>query len=471
MPTPRFKQQGSIIVSILIVTIFLSTIIFGATTLAAANLARARQRVMLLQAQYAAESGADMAIALLNSGNTTYTGTTSDIQVINAGQYKATFAVTVATGSTSKERIITATGKVYDPAGASSPSHTRKIRVTAQRTSTTTASSIMSRNILDVASGVKNIIGRDIYVNGYINMSKNTTNLVAENVTVAGKNTGASNCSIGGTGNLVKPSSFTNPGQTKTVLNLAYNNCISPPGNTSNSNFTVNANQTNISQIASLDIPWGQFMDGTYQNSPGGCADWTTGGTTRNIPSTGNTKKTHYPDSGSGIATTCGTSGNLSLGSNTYVLNDNVHLRANLCATTACTPTFNNPSTDVHYLFVEGSVNFDSVQTTSGSGPIVIITAGSDPASKASVCPYGGSVYLGNGGTTSAPAIYLLAKNGLCVDKTKFGADPALGGVGGKNIYVATNSGTPFDLRMDPGFPVDEIPIDLAWREVYYERL
>ncbi len=466
------REQGAIVVTVLMLMIFFTSMLLGLVVVAEANLSRARGRVMLLQAQYAAESGADAAIAILNSGNTSYSGTVSDTTVLSMGRYKATYAVTVANGATEKERIITATGKVYDPATKLTPNYTRKIRVTAQRSSTTTASSVMSRNILDIGSSVKTISGRDIYVNGYITMAKNTTDLIAENITVAGKNTGATNCSIGGAGNLVKPASFTNGGQTKTILNLAFNNCITPPGNTSNSDFTVNANINTISQIQSTYIPWSQFMDSGYQNSPGGCNDWTTGGTTRQIPSTGNTKKTHYPDSASGVSTSCGTSGDLNLGSNTYVINDNVHLRANLCAASACTPTFNNPSSStVRYIFVEGTVNFGSLQTTSGSGPIVLITYGTDPASNASVCPDGGSLYLGNSGTTSAPAIFLLATNGLCLDKTKFGSTPALGGIAGKNLYISTNSGTPFDLGMDPSFPVTQIPIDLAWREVYYERL
>lgn len=427
---------------------------------------------MLLQAQYAAESGADAAIAVLNSGNTSYTGTVSDTAVLSTGRYKATYAVTVANGSSDKERIITATGKVYDPLTKTIPNYTRKIRVIAQRSSTSTASSVMSRNILDIGSSVKTVNARDIYVNGYITMAKNVTNLIAENITAGGKNTSATNCSIGGSGNLQKPASFTNGGQTKTILNLAFNNCISPPGNTSNSDFTVNANINTISQIQSMYIPWGQFMDSSYQNSPGGCNDWTTGGTTRQIPSTGNTKKTHYPDSASGVSTACGNSGDLILGSNTYVINDNVHIRANLCAATACTPTFYNPSpSTLRFIFVEGTANFDALQTASGSGPIVLITYGTDPASLAGVCPDGGSLHLGNGGNTSAPALYLLATNGLCLDQTKFSSAPALGGIAGKNLYIATNSGTPFDLNMDPTFPVSQIPIDLAWREAYYERL
>jgi len=361
---------------------------------------------------------------------------------------------------------------VYVPATAATPTYSRKIRVTADRSTTETASAIVSRNIIEIASGVKNIYARDIYANGYINMNKNTTNLVAENITVAGKNTGSGNCSIGGSGNLVKPTSFSNPAQTKTNILLAYNNCISPPGNASNANFNVSVNNTNVAAVQSTFIPWGQYMDSSYQNAPGGCSDWTTGGTTRDIPSTGNTKKTHYPDSSSNVSSSCGTSGNIDLGSNTYNIKDNVHVRANFC-TSGCNPTFNNPTGSIVYVFVEGTINFTSVQTSPGSGPIVFLTYGADPASLAGSCPYGGSIYIGQSGSggVAAPAAFFLAQNGLCIDKTKFNADPALGGIGGKNIYVAANPSTPRDLHLDPTFPVSAIPIDLSWRESGYERL
>lgn len=473
------QQNGSILVTILVLMIFSTSLLLGLDILANANLFRARGRIFLLQAQYSAESGADAAIATLNSGNTTYTGTTSDVQLLSTAQYKATFSTTVASGSSGSQKIIIATGKVYVPASAATPTYTRKIRVTASLSSAQTATSVLSRNIIEIASGVKNIYARDVYANGFIDMAKNTTNLVAENITVAGKNTGSGNCSIGGSGNLVKPASFSNPGQTKTNITVAYNNCLSPPGNTSNTDFTVSANNTSISTVQSSYIPWSQYMDSSYQNSPGGCTDWTSGGSTRDIPSTGNTKKTHYPDSGSNVASSCGSSGNVDLDANTFVIHDNVHLRANLCSAFACDPTFDNPSSSPVYIFVEGTVNFTSVKTSSGSGPIILIAYGADPSSKTSVCPYGGSVYLGQSGSgyTKAPALYMLAMNGLCIDKTKFGtnSDPAtapmLGGIGGKNIYVASNTSTPRDLYLDPGFPVSSIPINLSWRESGYERL
>jgi len=466
----RGNEQGFLVVAMMAMMIFLCLIIFGMFGLSNANLARAKSRVLSLQAQYSAESGADAAIAVYNGGNTSYTGTgAGETQVLSTNTYRSTYTTTVSPGSNGKEIIINATGKVYQPANTTTAKFVHKVRVTAQRSSTTTASSMLSRNILAIDSSVKNVTGKDVFVNGYITMAKNTTNFTAENITVAGKNTGASNCSIGGTGNLIKPTSFTNSGQTKTNINVAYNNCISPPGNSSNSDFNVSANQTSITTVQSTYIPWSQYMDNGYTS--GNCSDWTTGGTTRTIPSTSASKKTQYPDSGSNISTSCGSSGDLALGSNQYNIADNVHVRASFCAATACNPTFYNPDSTMKYMFIEGSVNFDSVQTASGSGPITLILYGADPASKTSVCPYGGSFYLGNGGQTAAPALFVLATNGVCLDKTKFGAAPAMGGVAGKNIYISTNSGSPFDLGFNTSFPVNQIPTDLSWRAVRYQRL
>ncbi len=464
-------QRGMVLVAIVSVLIFLGIILIGVFSLANANLNRSHSRILSLEAQYAAESGADAAIAILNGGNDSYTGSTAEVNVLTADTYKATYTVSVTTGSSSKERVVTAVGRVYLPKTASAAKYKRTIRVTVQRSSTTAAASVISRNIISISSGVKNLYAKDIYANGFIYTAKNTTNLVAENIYVAGKNTGATNCSISGKGNLVKPASFSDPSQTKTKVSLSYNNCISPPGNTSNANFDVLANQNNISTVQSTYIPWSQFMDDTYQDSPTGCADWTAGSSPRTIPSTGNAKKTQYPDSGSNVSNSCGSNGDLSLGSDTYNITDNVHIRADLCAASACKPTFNNPNPDMKYVFVEGDVNFDALHTVAGSGPITFIVYGSDPSSKTHDCPYGGAAYLGNADTTDAPSVYIMAINGICLDKTKFSASPALGGVGGKNIYIATNPGTPFDLRLDPDFPANEIPVDLSWRAIRYQRL
>ena len=471
----RKNQTGSIIVNILIVTLFLSIVISALVVLANSSLSRAKGRVMLLQAQYAAESGADAAIAFLNSEvESTYPGTGgTETIVLNNDLYKSTYSTTVTDGSTIHEKIITSTGRLYQPANDPTPSYTRQIEVIISRsTDTIVPSGILSRNIIDIASGVKDIYAKDLYVNGYINTAKNTTNLISETITVAGKNTGAANCSIGGPGNLVKPASFTDPAQTRTEITVAYNNCITPPGNTSNSDFEVLANYSPINRIQSTFIPLSLYMDDTYLDA-GSCSDWTAGSSPRTIPSAGNPKKTHYPDSDDGVSSSCGTSGSLALGTAQYNITDNVHIRANLCSASACNPVFHNPTSEPKYIFVEGSINFTGVASASGSGPIVLISYGADPASKASVCPLGGAVYLGQSGSNvvNAPQIYFLASNGICFDSTKFGGVPSFGGLSGKNIYFSTNPATVFPPTLNTNFPLSAVPVDLAWHVTTYRRL
>lgn len=462
-------SQGSIVVTILYIMLFLTTIVFGLFILANANLFRAFGRIYMLQAQYSAESGADAAVAILNNTDSNYAGTTSDVTLLSTTKYKATYSIVVSAGSSAKQKIITATGKVYQPASLSTPNYVRKIRVTVERSSSTGATGLMSRNIIDVDSSVKNIYGKDIYLNGFLNIRSNSTNLYAQTIKVAGKDTGASNCSIEGSGHLNKATTLS-AAQTATI-DVAYNNCITPPGNTTNTSFTVTANDSTVTPIQSMYIPWSQYMDSTYQNSPTGCADWNATSPVT-IPSTGNTKKTHYPDSGSGVSSSCGTTGDLSLGSKTFNITDNVHIRANLCRTTACNPTFNNTSGSLKFVFIEGTINFTSVQTASGSSPLVFITYGADPGLQ-SKCPYGDSIFMSNNGSSgiNAPAAYFLATNGLCIYQPKFNGSPALGGLGGKNLYISSNSGSPYDLALDPNFPVSSIPVDLSWRAVGYERL
>lgn len=475
----RQDQAGTIIVNILIVMLFLSVIITALIVLANSSLSRAKGRVLLLQAQYSAESGVDAAIAILSSDpNSTYSGTgASQTTVLTNNQYRATFQTTVVPGSAANERIVTSTGRVFRPASDSAASFIRKIEVTVQRTpNTVIASGIISRNIIEFASSVKDVYAKDLYVNGYIQTDKDVNRLHSENITAAGRNTSALNCSVAGPGVLVKPTTFTDPSQTKTQITVAYNNCITPPGNTSNADFDVYPNQNNIAKIQSTYIPWSQYMDSNYKN--GDCSDWTTGSSPRRIPSTGNERKTHYPDSGSNVSTACGNNGDINLGNGIqYNITDNAHIRANFCAANACNPTFYNPDSTPKYIFVEGTINFVGVTSAPGSGPIVLISYGADPASKMTVCPLGGAIYLGSSGSfvVNAPAIYFLANNGLCFDKTKFSGNPpdytSFGGLSGKNIYISTNSGTPHDPTLSTTFPLSSVPTDLSWHAARYRRL
>lgn len=467
------SETGSIIVSLLIIIIILAGFVYGLLSFANASIVRSRQRVSALQSQYAAESGADMAISKLND-DSTYAGTGGEVTLLDSERYKATFEATVLPGDDDKQRYIEATGYIYMPADASTASFTHEIEVTAEQSAATTSNAMLSRNIISLSGGVKSVTATDVFVNGYVELDKNDTNLIAETITVADRDTGPDNCSIGGRGNLSKPDSFSDPDQTKTKIHTAYNNCISPPGNSNTTDFDVMANQNDIEKVQSTFIPWSYIIDDTYGASPTGCAEWTTGDAIRDIPESGNEKLTHYPDTDSGISSGCGNDGDLDLGNNQYNIHDHVHVRANFCEATGCTPTFHNPDTGtsgLKFIFVEGWINFERMTTTPDSGPIVFVSLGSDPEEKLDRCPLGASIFLGNNGDTVAPAAFLLANNGVCLDRTRFGDEPALGGLSGKNIYVGTNPGTPFDLKLDPAFPTEEIPIDLAWRAIRYREL
>ena len=62
------NESGSILVSILVIMIFLTITVLSLAVVSQTNITRATQRIFLLQAQYAAESGADAVVAYLKIG-------------------------------------------------------------------------------------------------------------------------------------------------------------------------------------------------------------------------------------------------------------------------------------------------------------------------------------------------------------------------------------------------------------------
>lgn len=475
--------EGSMLVSILVIMLFLSSFVYGLMVLGQSNMSRAAGRILALQSQYAAESGADAALAILNSGNESYTGSTNVTVVTNGSRYKATYDVTVTPGVDGNEKIINAVGKLYQPVNAPTPKTMRKVEVVAKRGSSANSANVLSRNIVHIGSSVKDIIAKDIFVNEYVKMDKNTTTFVVQKLTVADRSPSADECSIEG-GKLRHPSGYASD----TEIKLAYNNCTPIDGSTSD--FNILENQTDIEKVQSTFIPWQFSMNTTTQNSRS-CTEWGSGGSPRNIPAgtsgppaaapadTDNSLHTvHYPDSGTGVLSNCSTTsnrGSIDLGNDIrYNINQDIHIRASLCSNSPCRPIFFNPSTTTRYVFVEGTINFDQLRSFTGSGPIAFISYGADPANLLSVCPEGGAVRIGQQGSnnTAAPQIFLLSVNGgLCMDGTKFGANEALGGVSGKNLYIATNSGTPFDLGLNPYFPVNDVPINLTFKATQYRRI
>ena len=302
MRNPR-SESGSIIVSILVIMIFLTITILSLGVISQTNISRANQRILLLQAQYAAESGADVVVAYLNSSTGTYPNSGTEKPLFKDSfteTHRATYTATVTDTASPNKKIVVSEGKIYQPKSATTPRFTYKIETVLERSSIAYTASIVSRNSVEIASSVKAVIAKSLYVNEYLRANKNTNDVQIDDLTIAGKYPDGGNCSLSGSGNLVRNPAL--PAGTKSKIHMAHNNCMdSTPGNTSNADFDIIANDTSLQKIASIYIPWSYKMnndDGNGDYTSGSCTDWTAASPV--IPSAGNLRETHYPDSGSG---------------------------------------------------------------------------------------------------------------------------------------------------------------------------
>ncbi len=499
------KENGSVVVSVFIIMIFLTLTVLTLSVINQSNISRSYSRLYMLQAQYAAESGADAAIAYINRADPATGGTLgsypdSGVKKLlvqntdaNSQSYKAmytatTSAVTDESGASDPNKLkVTSVGEVYRPATASNPTHRYKIEVLVERSIINASSSIVSRNSVVVDSSVKNITAKSLYINSFMNVESNSTDVTIDQLSIAGKvpQNGAA-CSLLGKGHLKKRVDLGGPVE----LTMAGVNCMDPiVGNTSSPDFTISSNDTTIRPISSTHIPWNFKMNDAYTSS-GSCSDWISGSSTAtiHIPATLNSKKTHYPDTLSGVATgvapSCGNGGDLNLGERTIVLDDHAHVRGHFCKNSdQCRPKFINPdSAHPKFVFVEGVINFKNVTVKEPESPGDVVLISYSPAISGVAGVNGSkcngnvvSIHFNNDGSNNvvAPNLYVISTVGtVCIDQTKFpSTSDALGGISGHDLVVSSNSGTVFTLAFNPEFPVSEIPVDLSWRATHTKRL
>lgn len=459
------KQDGMILPVLIIITAFLTTVVFSLLTISSTNLKVSRINFYKIAARYAAESGADEAIAMLNaagvnSQNATYGGTSGDklllINNTSGSNYKIVYNTTVEEGVTSSQRIIKSTGKLFSPASRTQPNIKSTIEVTANLKGQRSAASMMSTGIIQVSSNVE-ITGKDVLVNEYVELTHPNAKIRMNGLQIAGyKAGGGQPCSVGPNGQILLPATG------GTQMTLARKNCAK----TTQSGVSVTENSSTVSKIGSLEIPWQAYMDSSYTDQ-GNCTSLVNGGTVN---------KGHYPNAGSGasgeVATNCGTNGTLALGSKSYTITDHVHIRANLCSqTNVCSPTFTNTSGSLKFIFVEGSINFYDVKVNTGS-PIVFVSYSNGVCCNTKTNPKQlGAVYF-NGtaanSTANAPNAYFLAPKGDIYVAAKV---QSLGGIGGKNIYISTTGGSSHGMPINPSFPFGDIPVDIAWYAARYRQI
>lgn len=163
----KFKQEGQVLVSLLIVVPSLILIVSAYLSLSASSYRLSRQDQFHTMAQLAADSGADYAIGQINQ-NSDYAGI-GETTLHSDSQIRTTYTETVAADGDSS-KTITSTGKTYWPASAATPAATVTVKVDLRAVQQDNYS-IISGNGGLIMSNSSKIVAGDIFINGTISLS------------------------------------------------------------------------------------------------------------------------------------------------------------------------------------------------------------------------------------------------------------------------------------------------------------
>lgn len=170
------SQNGFLLVSLLIATFIVIAIGLVASQLVVANYQVASTQLNRTNVQMAADAGADFAIDKLNE-DYDWAGTGSEIAVANNSDTKTTFEATVNDGEDEFHKILTITGRAYRPADSTAPETERTFEVVMRAVAGGSigddASVVTGVGGLEMSNSAK-ILGGEVYVNGYIEMTNSS---------------------------------------------------------------------------------------------------------------------------------------------------------------------------------------------------------------------------------------------------------------------------------------------------------
>ena len=169
MPS-RFKlpTNGSVLLPLIVVLPFLMLIATYYMDQSVSGFKLARRDQLHTGSQLAADAGADYALKQINQDGG-WTGTAGEVELINAGDSRTTYEVSVAEGSPS-EKTLTVTGRSYRPSSAPTPSTSVIIKVDLRPVESGSYSVVSGQGGLKMSNSAK-IIGGNVYINGEITMS------------------------------------------------------------------------------------------------------------------------------------------------------------------------------------------------------------------------------------------------------------------------------------------------------------
>jgi len=163
----KFKQEGQILVSLLIVVPSMILIVAAYLNLSTSSYRASRQDQFHTMAQLAADSGADYAIGQINQ-NSNY-ASTAETTLHSDSQLRTTYTETLTTNSSSS-KTVTSIGRTYWPAAAATPATSVTVKVDLRAVQQGNYSIISGEGGL-IMGNTSKVVAGDIFINGTIGLS------------------------------------------------------------------------------------------------------------------------------------------------------------------------------------------------------------------------------------------------------------------------------------------------------------
>ncbi|HEY5549984.1 MAG TPA: hypothetical protein VIK37_02160 [Candidatus Saccharimonadales bacterium] len=163
----RGKQNGSILITFIIILPILILIAGYAMSLAVSSYRLAKRDQLHTHAQFATDAGIDYALQQI-SLDQNWIGTGTEVELLNDGSIKTTYQITVDTPDPDN-KTVTAIGRTYRPVNAASPESTVKILVNLRPVRSGNFSIVTGVGGLYLSNSAK-IVGGDVFVNGEVSL-------------------------------------------------------------------------------------------------------------------------------------------------------------------------------------------------------------------------------------------------------------------------------------------------------------
>lgn len=162
------KNQGFVLVTLLVIVTLIVVTALATSQLALSNLQQATVDQQRLNTQFAADAGLDAAVAQLNQ-DMEWTGSGGEEQVFEDARSRTTY-FTVVTDVDDDTKLLNVTARVYSPKTAPTPRVTRQFQVELRGVGGGSYSVVTGVGGLLMSNNSK-IVGGSVYINGELQMS------------------------------------------------------------------------------------------------------------------------------------------------------------------------------------------------------------------------------------------------------------------------------------------------------------